>query len=73
LSFLCLGSNDLKDRFARTPEQIAEGIETLMSIIHDSEYNYNKDPKSILLAPPIIDESIRDIQESFEGAEEKSK
>lgn len=70
---LMLGPNDLKDRFARTPEQVAEGIDTLISIIHNSEYNYNKDPKVILLAPTFIDESIGDIQDSFAGAGGKSK
>lgn len=70
---LMLGPNDLKDRFARTPEQVAQGIDTLISFIHDPEYNYNNDPKVILLAPTFIDESIGHVQESFKGAEEKSK
>lgn len=70
---LMLGTNDLKERFDRTAEQITQGIETLISIIQNAEYHYDKDPKVILLVPPYIDESIEGDSGNFKGAGEKSK
>ena len=73
LVILMLGTNDLKERFERTPDQIAQGVDQLLAIIHDSEYNYNHDPKVILLSPPLVDESVEGVQEKYLGAEAKSK
>lgn len=70
---LMLGTNDLKERFGRTVEQIAQGIEALIAIIQNVEYNYGKEPKIILLTPPWIDESIEGDSGNFRGAGEKSK
>jgi lysophospholipase L1-like esterase len=70
---LMLGTNDLKERFKKTPEQIAQGVQVLLSIIHNAEYNYNKKPKVIFLAPPYVDESVEGVQEKYRSAEEKSK
>lgn len=70
---LLLGTNDLKERFNKTPQQIAEGIEKLLAIISDSDTNYDHEPKVILMSPPIVDESVDGVQEKYLGAEEKSK
>jgi lysophospholipase L1-like esterase len=73
LVILMLGTNDLKERFNRTPKQIAKGIETLISIISDPDSNYNHRPKIILMSPPIVNESVNGVNENFLGAEKKSK
>jgi lysophospholipase L1-like esterase len=70
---LMLGTNDLKERFNRTPQQITEGIEKLVSIIFDIDSNYNHKPKIILMSPPIVDESVNGVKDKYSGAEEKSK
>ena len=73
LVILMLGTNDLKERFDRTPKQIAEGIEALIYVISDPDSNYNYQPKIILMSPPIVNESVNGVTENFLGAEEKSK
>ncbi len=71
---LFLGTNDMKERFDRTPVQIAEGIETLLSNIKDFAVNTDsKTPEVILVCPTIIDESVDGVKEKYLGAEEKSK
>ncbi len=70
---IMLGTNDLKDRFARTPEQVAQGIDMLLSIIHNFSFNYDKELIVVLLSPPFVDESIAGVQEKYRNAEEKSK
>lgn len=70
---LMLGTNDLKERFGRSPEQIAEGIDTLLSIITHPESNYNHKANVILMSPPIVDESVEGVESNYLGAESKSK
>jgi len=73
LVILMLGTNDLKERFERTPEQIALGIDKLLVIINDSKHIDNQHPKVLLLSPPLIDESVGDAGEKFPKAAIKSK
>lgn len=73
LVILMLGTNDLKKRYQRTLEQIAEGITEVVEIIENVEYNYNKKPQIILLSPPIIDETTERVQDRYSEAEEKSR
>lgn len=57
---LMLGSNDLKETFHATPEQIAEGAGQLVQVIR--EFTAEKQgfiPKIILVSPPEIGEGIR--------------
>jgi lysophospholipase L1-like esterase len=71
---LSLGTNDLKERFHRSPEQIAAGIEDLVQTTYSviQEEGRNK-LKIILLSPPLIDESVEGVQENYLDAEAKSK
>jgi len=73
LVVLMLGTNDIKKRYAKTPSQITQDIEELLSLIKNPEFNYNKNPDVILLSPPIVDESVNGVQEKYLGSEEKSK
>ena len=58
---LALGSNDLKETFHATPEEIAQGAETLVSVIE--AFSMGKQgfvPTIILVAPTEIGEGITD-------------
>ena len=74
---MMLGSNDLKDFFHASVEDIAAGVETLLKDI--VEFTENKQefvPKIILVSPPEIGEGIKDspFYGSFkEDAIERSK
>ncbi len=73
LLILFLGTNDLKERFNRTPEHIAEGIESLIKLIQSTEYDDGKSPEIIIVSPTVVDESVEGVKEKYLGAEEKSK
>lgn len=71
---LFLGTNDLKERFAQTPENISSNIEELIKIIEQVAVNaVGKSPKIILISPSYVDESVPGVQDNYKGAEEKSK
>ncbi len=71
---LMLGTNDLKEQFHQSPQDIANNIGGLVQMIQ--EFGWNSDgnsPKVILISPPYVDESVPGSQENYKGAEEKSK
>lgn len=71
---LYLGTNDLKERFNRSPEQIKEGIEELIKLINEYAWdNDKKPPKIILVSPTIIDETVAGVEEKYKGAQVKSE
>ena len=74
---MMLGSNDLKDFFHASAEDIASGAETLIKdIIEFTENKQRFVPKIILVSPPEIGEGINDspFYGSFkEDAIERSK
>ena len=69
---LMLGTNDLKAHFARSPEDIAAGIETLLDGITEAQVGRDgKQPTILLVAPtPILE--IGEEEASFKGGAEKS-
>ncbi len=73
LVVLMLGTNDMKERFNRSPEQIVGGVEELINDIDEIEYDEGKAPKILLMSPPLIDESVEGVAEKYLGAEAKSK
>jgi len=73
LVILMLGTNDLKERFHRSPEQVVASLEDLIKIIQETEYSEGLTPKILLMAPPIIDESVKGVKEKYLGAEVKSR
>lgn len=71
---LMLGTNDMKERFARDPQQIAEGVEELVKMIRNLDlYVQEKQPRLILVSPILVDETVDGVKEKYLGAEEKSK
>lgn len=71
---LFLGTNDLKARYNKSPEQIVEGVEELIKIILHMEYIHETiHPKIILIAPPLINDNEESLRGKFSGAEAKSK
>ncbi|MEK7571774.1 MAG: SGNH/GDSL hydrolase family protein [Patescibacteria group bacterium] len=71
---LMLGTNDLKEMFHQSPQDIANNVEVLVKMIQEFGWNSNKQaPKIVLLSPPFVDESVPGVQEKYKGAEEKSK
>ena len=57
---LMLGSNDLKEIFCASPEQIAEGVKMLVRVIQDfTKEKQGFEPQIILVSPPEIGEGIR--------------
>lgn len=74
LIILMLGTNDMKERFNRTPEHIAEGVENLlMAVKVFVEEEETKMPKILVISPPLVDEEIEGVKEKYLGAGEKSK
>ncbi len=58
---LMLGSNDLKETFHASAEQIAGGAATLLGVIQDfTKEKQGFEPKIILVSPPEIGEGICD-------------
>jgi lysophospholipase L1-like esterase len=71
---LMLGTNDLKEQFHQSPQDIANNVEILVKMIQEFGWNNKKhSPKIVLLSPPVVDESVSGTQEKYKGAEEKSK
>jgi lysophospholipase L1-like esterase len=74
LVILMLGSNDLKERFNQSAEQIAKNIEELIIIIKKLGIDRNNQPlKILLISPAYINENSKLAQIGVKGAEEKSK
>ena len=52
---IMLGTNDLKARFAVTPEDIAQSVEVLVKTVRASQAGPDgKPPKVLVIAPPVI-------------------
>jgi lysophospholipase L1-like esterase len=71
---LFLGTNDLKSRYKRNPNKIAESIGKL--IVDLKEYSLRDGEcqiEIILICPPIVDETVVSVKEEYSGAFEKSK
>lgn len=67
-----LGTNDLKEQFHQSPQDIADNIGVLVQMIRGIGWNPDGDsPKIILCSPPYVDESVSGTQEKYKGAEEK--
>lgn len=56
LLIVMLGTNDVKERFAATPENIAKGMERLINKALHSPEAWRKQPAVLLIAPPPIDD-----------------
>lgn len=54
LLIIMLGTNDTKERFAATPENIAKGMERLIQKAAQTTAAWRSEPKILLIAPPPI-------------------
>ena len=73
LVIIMLGTNDLKNRFSATAQDIAAGAGILVEMVNKSGTVKNpKTPKVLLLAPPPLGK-LNGNEEMFEGGREKSR
>lgn len=70
---LYLGTNDLKERFMRSAQDIAEGAERIVQKVEPLSNSFNMlPPKILLLAPtPVLEEHVKPPYRMI-GAQEKS-
>src|SRR5580704_18455845 len=74
LVIIMLGTNDLKARFNRTPDEVAQAAISLVHIIRDCEggvFTIYPSPKVLLLAPPPLGTTFRN-PDMWVRAREKS-
>ena len=74
LVIFMLGTNDTKLQFNRTPEEITEGMQTVVDFVQRSNLgSEGRAPKVLVLAPPWMLQ-VPDLYDEFNGAPvEKSK
>jgi len=71
---LMLGTNDLKKIFNRTTDRITEGMRELIKVIKSNAIpNVLVNPIILLVSPPLVDESKKEISERYVGAGLTSK
>lgn len=54
LLVIMLGTNDVKQRFSSTPENVAKGMERLAVKAMETKIAFCNDPKVLIIAPPAI-------------------
>ncbi len=71
---VCLGTNDLKEKYDLSAEQIASNLDKLLQrALERFQENQSFQPEVIVMSPPLVDESVETTQERYKGAEAKSK
>lgn len=76
LVVIMLGTNDLKTSFARTPEEIAGGVRTLVEKVRSMDraaWTTYPAPKVLVVAPPPLSQTPIFPAEHFAGGIEKSR
>jgi len=74
LIILMLGTNDLKERFNLSAEEVSKNIENLILLIKETSLGEQTSlPKIILISPALVNEHVDNPTEGFSGAEAKSK
>lgn len=76
LLILMLGTNDVKERFSATPENIAKGLERLLQKAVSSRDAWKNEPNILVIAPPPIEAGYETSMvggEMGRGCVEKSK
>ena len=69
-----LGTNDLKAKFKRSAEDVAQGIEKLIAIVEEvAKFQKYQTPHILLVSPPLIGEDTLRPNLTFAGAQEKSQ
>ncbi len=74
LVILLLGTNDLKEKFHRSADEIASVFTKYKeAMTFACQYLKESEPRTLLLSPPIIDEAHTISEWGYRGGEEKSK
>lgn len=76
LLIVMLGTNDTKERFAATPDNIAKGMSRLVTRALVSKEAWRDEPRVLMIAPPPIEEGYEDSEvggEMGSGCIEKSR
>ena len=77
LLLIMLGTNDVKQRFSCTPENVAKGMERLVQKAIDSRIAFrDNNPNILLITPPAMEPGYRDTDifgKMGEGCVEKSR
>lgn len=55
LLIIMLGTNDVKQRFSSTPENVAKGMERLAAKAMETKIAFSGEPKILIVAPPAIE------------------
>ena len=72
LVIVLLGTNDLKQRFSATAQDIANGAGRLVAMIHGSGAGRSGASPRVLLLSPALPGKLTDLAEMFNGAPEKA-
>lgn len=75
LLIVMLGTNDVKQRFSATPENIAKGMERLLTRVLSAPECWADQPEILLVCPPPIEEGLEQTAvygEMGDGCREKS-
>lgn len=71
---LFLGTNDLKEVYQQTAQQIATSIRELIQIIKKKSLTKQKVvPMILLISPAIVDETVPGTEERYKGAQQRSE
>jgi lysophospholipase L1-like esterase len=71
---LSLGTNDMKERFRQSPQDIGNNIKTVINVIKDlNNYEAGDIPQIILLSPPLVEETNPLAADNYIGATMKSR
>lgn len=76
LLIIMLGTNDVKERFSATPENVAKGMDRLIQKAFDTPAAFRKNPNILLICPPAIDPGYEETSvygEMGNGCVEKSR
>lgn len=66
LLIIMLGTNDVKERFSTTPENVAKGLERLARKAIDTKSAWRSKPRILLIAPPPIEDGYENTLASGE-------
>ncbi len=69
---LWLGTNDLKEKYNRMPEEVVSALEELIEVIYSFSMN-EACPKVLLVSPPLVEKKYLKPNTQFRGAHEKSR
>lgn len=71
---LMLGTNDMKEKFHRAPDEIAQAIAELITVVKTVAIDdHAQSPHIIVVSPPLVQEAYLKADTKFKGASGKSQ